>query len=89
MHACIIAAAKEAVLTGANTSLIVQVPNTHEDGQNIFVIDNARIHHAGEAELRFELESRAAHARVEYLPPYSPELNPVRTQILALLSCQA
>jgi transposase len=37
------------------------------------VLDNARIHHNDET---LELVDRAS-VRLEYLPPYSPDLNPI------------
>ena len=39
----------------------------------MLVLDNARIHHGGEL---LELADRFG-VRIEYLPPYSPDLNPI------------
>jgi transposase len=42
---------------------------------SVLVMDNCRIHHA--AELIVDLQ--AVHGtRVEFLPPYSPDLNPIK-----------
>lgn len=43
---------------------------THGD---VVIMDNCRIHHIDEVARRLE----AVGARVLYLPPYSPELNPI------------
>jgi len=45
------------------------------DRQVVVIIDNAKFHHA-----RLHLawrQAQADHFRLDYLPPYSPELNPI------------
>lgn len=54
------------------------MPLLKPDCQNVVVIDNATLHHTYEDEVRLELEAAEPNARLEFLPPYSPELNPVR-----------
>ena len=41
----------------------------------ILILDNARYHHA--RLLRPFLRSRRARVRLAFLPPYSPDLNPI------------
>lgn len=46
-----------------------------EDKLMIVVLDNARFHHA--KALSQWLEEHSSYFRLDFLPPYSPELNPV------------
>ena len=46
----------------------------------VLVLDNARVHHKYEDMIRMMIEGVNPNARLEFLPPYTPELNPVRIQ---------
>ena len=45
------------------------------DHQSVVIMDNARIHHTSEATAAFA----GANCRLEYLPPYSPQLDPIES----------
>lgn len=45
----------------------------HPKGQIYLIVDNARYHHAQTV----QTEARQQRIRLEYLPPYSPNLNPI------------
>ena len=49
--------------------------NSYPDEQSVLVFDNARIHH--DQDLIEYIE--AFGGRVEFLPPYSPDFNPIET----------
>ena len=55
----------------------MQAPKVRQLIDNVLVLDNAGIHHAAEDRVRELLEAVNPNAAVEFLPPYSPELNPV------------
>ena len=44
-------------------------------GQMVAILDNAAYHHA--EDLGPLLQRHRSHLRLDYLPPYSPELNPI------------
>src|SRR2546423_15389324 len=48
--------------------------NSYPANQSVLVLDNARIHH--DQDLIKYIE---AFGRVEFLPPYSPDFNPIET----------
>jgi transposase len=53
---------------------------------SVLVMDNARIHHGDEI---LELADRFG-VQIEYLPPYSPDLNPIEeafSQVKAFIRC--
>ena len=45
----------------------------------MLVIDNASMHHKAASEVRRTIENACPDAHLEFLPAYSPELNPVCT----------
>ena len=47
--------------------------NPYPAARSVLVMDNASIHHSEEVKLLCE----AAGVRLEYLPPYSPDYNPI------------
>jgi transposase len=53
----------------------LQLPNCspYPGPLSVLILDNAKIHHGG------ELQELADHfgVRIEYLPPYSPDFNPI------------
>src|SRR3954454_14014535 len=49
--------------------------NSYPANQSVLVLDNARIHH--ERDLIEYIE--AFDGRVKFLPPYSPDFNPIET----------
>ncbi|CAG8736501.1 2049_t:CDS:2, partial [Racocetra fulgida] len=53
--------------------IINQVPYSHAN--SVLVLDNARIHHNSELIKYIE----AFGYKIEYLPPYSPDMNPIET----------
>jgi transposase len=56
--------------------------NTYPEKHSVLVMDNARIHH--DDDLVAAVESIGG--RILYLPPYSPDLNPIETAFSALKS---
>jgi len=54
-----------------------QVPqmNSYPDEHSVLILDNAQIHHDNELIEYIE----AFGGRVEFLPPYSPDFNPIET----------
>lgn len=55
--------------------LVLLARHRRRSGKTIFVADNAPYHHA--AELQPFLRKRADRFRLDFLPPYSPQLNPI------------
>ena len=55
----------------------MQVPVLRWHCNNVLAVNNAGLHHAREEEARMEMEAGVPHARLEFVPPYSPKLNPV------------
>ena len=51
------------------------LPHRARDRRMVLILDNARYHHA--RSLRPFLDSRQALVRLDFLPPYSPDLNPI------------
>ncbi len=51
------------------------LPHRARGRRMVLVVDNARYHHA--RLLRPFLDSRHARVRLDFLPPYSPDLNPI------------
>ena len=49
--------------------------NSYPNEQSVLVLDNARIHHDEDLVKYIE----AFGGRIEYLPPYSPDFNPIET----------
>ena len=58
--------------------MVLQCKQVRFDCCRVLVLDNAAIHHTYEELIRICLEAVNKHAKLEFLPPYSPELNPVR-----------
>ncbi|GBB94582.1 hypothetical protein RclHR1_23850002 [Rhizophagus clarus] len=56
--------------------------NPYPGKNSVFIMDNARIHHDEDLVKSIEVFG----CRVLYLPPYSPDLNPIETAFLALKS---
>ena len=50
------------------------LPHRARGHRMVLILDNARYHHA--RSLRPFLDSRRAGVRLDFLPPYSPDLNP-------------
>lgn len=50
------------------------LPHRARGRRMVLILDNARYHHA--RSLRPFLDSRRARVRLDFLPPYSPDLNP-------------
>ncbi len=53
----------------------LETESREADRQVVVIIDNAKFHHARLH--RLWREAQADHFRLDYLPPYSPELNPI------------
>lgn len=51
------------------------LPHRARDRRMVLILDNARYHHA--RSLRPFLDARRAWVRLDFLPPYSPDLNPI------------
>ena len=72
--------------------LVWSMPNVGKHVNNVVVLDNAAVHHAEEEMTRFILEAQNRKCKLEFLPPYSPELNPVRSVVICcipLVACAA
>ena len=54
---------------------MLEAQSRQPDRQVVVIIDNAKFHHARLHQLW--RETHIDHFRLDYLPPYSPELNPI------------
>jgi len=54
---------------------VLEAQSRQPDRQVVVIIDNAKFHHARLHQLW--RETHIDHFRLDYLPPYSPELNPI------------
>jgi transposase len=51
------------------------LPHRARDRRMVLILDNARYHHA--RSLKPFLDARRGEVRLDFLPPYSPDLNPI------------
>lgn len=56
--------------------------NAYPQANSVLVMDNARIHHGG----RIDELAAERGIRILYLPPYSPDLNPIEKAFSVLKS---
>lgn len=61
------------------TAGCLQLPHVGIHDNTVIVLDNAAVHHKNEDRLKAILEDKNPNAYLEFLPPYSPILNPVRS----------